>query len=205
MGNLFEYLTIISCIRRCAGSCIIISSIRSCPLLKTVWIAVKFCVAAAWRYCSIMGWGKGNHVWIISIACSAYSRQWIFMLLKVQYINLAKNYSLSFNFYPNMPSSRVALYWEGISIRAERANSVCFLDRSTFFDMISVKFTNCIKETSPSELRTCKNHEHIKLAIFSRTNWHQNIADHLKIIECSSRDVIVEFPHHVPRAISNPH
>ena len=44
--------------------------------------------------------------------------------------------------YPNRPSSSVALYCEGISIRAERANSVCFLVSFTFFDIISVKFTN---------------------------------------------------------------
>ena len=45
--------------------------------------------------------------------------------------------------YPNISSSSVALYWEGISISAARANSVSFLDLSIFFDIISVKFTNC--------------------------------------------------------------
>jgi hypothetical protein len=44
--------------------------------------------------------------------------------------------------YPNILSSSVALYWSGISIKAESANSASFLDRSMFFDIISVKFTN---------------------------------------------------------------
>lgn len=44
--------------------------------------------------------------------------------------------------YPSMLSSIVALYWEGISINADRANSVSFRDGATFFDIISVEFTN---------------------------------------------------------------
>lgn len=44
--------------------------------------------------------------------------------------------------YPNKPSSSVALYWAGISIKAARENSASFLDRSILFDIISVKFTN---------------------------------------------------------------
>lgn len=46
------------------------------------------------------------------------------------------------DYYPNILSSRVALYWEGISINAARANSASFLERSIFFVIISVKFTN---------------------------------------------------------------
>lgn len=44
--------------------------------------------------------------------------------------------------YPKISSSIVALYWEGISINAARANSVSFRDEGIFFDIISVKFTN---------------------------------------------------------------
>lgn len=51
-----------------------------------------------------------------------------------------------FSCYPNRPSSMVALYWEGISIKAARENSVSFLNGSTFFDMISVKFTNYMQK-----------------------------------------------------------
>lgn len=46
------------------------------------------------------------------------------------------------DYYPNISSSSVALYCEGISIKAARANSASFLERSIFFDIISVKFTN---------------------------------------------------------------
>lgn len=49
------------------------------------------------------------------------------------------NYS---TIYPNRLWSMVALYWDGISIKAARANSVSFRFESTFFDIISVKFTN---------------------------------------------------------------
>lgn len=45
--------------------------------------------------------------------------------------------------YPNIPISIVALYWEGISINAVRENAASFLDRGTFFAIISEKFTNC--------------------------------------------------------------
>jgi hypothetical protein len=51
------------------------------------------------------------------------------------------------HFYLNILSSSVALYWEGISIKAESANSASFLDRSVFFDIISVKFTNCTRQS----------------------------------------------------------
>lgn len=38
----------------------------------------------------------------------------------------------------------MALYCDGISISAARANSASFLEMGMVFDMISVKFTNCI-------------------------------------------------------------
>lgn len=47
---------------------------------------------------------------------------------------------------PKSWSSNVALYCAGISIRAERAKSVSFLLIGTFFDIISVKFTNWMGE-----------------------------------------------------------
>lgn len=45
--------------------------------------------------------------------------------------------------YPNKPNSRAALYWRGISINAARAKAVSFSADDVFFDMISVKLTNC--------------------------------------------------------------
>lgn len=45
-------------------------------------------------------------------------------------------------YYPKMLSSMVALYCDGISIKAVSANSVSLHDGVVFFDMISVKFTN---------------------------------------------------------------
>jgi len=58
--------------------------------------------------------------------------------------------------YPKRPSSIVALYCGGISMRAESANSVSFRDCSLFFDMISVKFTNYRKPIQKTkEMEKC--------------------------------------------------
>lgn len=46
------------------------------------------------------------------------------------------------NTYPSKLSSKAALYCEGISINAARANAVSFREGGMFFDIISVKFTN---------------------------------------------------------------
>lgn len=54
--------------------------------------------------------------------------------------------------YPNKLSSIVALYCDGTSISAERANSVSFRDCCAFFDIISVKLTNWGTQRT-SELR----------------------------------------------------
>jgi len=45
-------------------------------------------------------------------------------------------------FYPSRLSSIAALYWEGISINAARANAASFREGGMFFDISSVKFTN---------------------------------------------------------------
>ena len=50
---------------------------------------------------------------------------------------------LSKNKYSSYRMPWVALYWEGISIRAARANAASFFDMSLLVDIISVKFTNC--------------------------------------------------------------
>lgn len=42
-----------------------------------------------------------------------------------------------------MPSSMVALYWMGTSIRAASAKADSFCCGVVFLDMIEVKFTNC--------------------------------------------------------------
>jgi hypothetical protein len=47
--------------------------------------------------------------------------------------------------YPKSWRSSVALYCVGISINADNANSVSFLSAAMLFDIISVKFTNCIR------------------------------------------------------------
>lgn len=46
------------------------------------------------------------------------------------------------NTYPSRLSSIAALYCEGISINAARANAASFRDGGMFFDIISVKLTN---------------------------------------------------------------
>ena len=105
--------------------------------------------------------------------------------------------------YPNILSSSVALYWEGISIKAASANSVSFLDRSMFFDIISVKFTN---------YRRRKNNRKVKFIIIESINkpCSAQLTDNfltedtcLEIIKCSGRDVIIKFFHHIPWSISN--
>ena len=82
------------------------------------------------------------------------------------------------NLYPNMPSSIVALYWEGISIKAARANSACFLDGSTSFDIISVKLTNwtekSLEHTSlwlPSDTFRIRQVTWEVNAVISFSNW----------------------------------
>jgi hypothetical protein len=60
----------------------------------------------------------------------------------------------------------VALYWEGISIKAARANSVSFRFESTFFDIISVKFTNYTKP----KLKTLTFLHNSKIQIWKANN-----------------------------------
>jgi len=94
-----------------------------------------------------------------------------------------------------MPRSIVALYWEGISIKADRAKSVSFLLESTLLDIISVKFTNYMQPK-------------LKYSHFSKmvggimAKW---ITPNLKIVKCSGWNVVIKFPHHFPRSITNPH
>ena len=47
-------------------------------------------------------------------------------------------------YYPRSPSSFVALYWMGISMRAARAKAASFSAGFAFFAMIAVKLTNCM-------------------------------------------------------------
>ena len=98
--------------------------------------------------------------------------------------------------YPKRPSSMVALYWGGISMRAESANSVSFRDCSLFFDMISVKFTNYkqIKE----RWGKCKN-QSLMLQDVTKEG-----GGYLEVIKSSGRYVIIKFLHHVPWSIPHP-
>ena len=59
------------------------------------------------------------------------------------------------NAYPNRPSSTVAWNWEGIFIKAARANSACLLLKSTFLDIISVKLTNWIYKAGFISVNRC--------------------------------------------------
>lgn len=103
--------------------------------------------------------------------------------------------------YPSKLSSSVALYWDGISIKAARANSASFLEWSIFFDIMSVKFTNyriqkkAVSQSNNEKKEENKEKNHIVLPLRSAC---------LEIIKGPSRDVVIEFPHHVPWPISNP-
>lgn len=57
--------------------------------------------------------------------------------------------------YPRMPSSMVALYWMGTSMRAAKANADSFCCCVVLLDMIDVKFTNCTKQLSNHCIIAC--------------------------------------------------
>ena len=123
----------------------IMSRIRRCILLKTARVVNLY--ATARRNSSIDRWRKRVSIWSTSQLSTAFQskrpRGVNFQVTKGTKESIIKNYwVLRIGYYPNIPSSKVALYWEGISIKADRANSVCFLIGLTFFDIISAKFTN---------------------------------------------------------------
>ena len=107
--------------------------------------------------------------------------------------------------YPNILSSSVALYWDGISISAARANSASFLERSIFFDIISVKFTNCKSQKNTLVLnQTLTNNKSKDTSSKIEQNDIQIAMETcLEVIKGTSRDVIIKFSHHVPWPISN--
>lgn len=200
-----NHLTIICRISRRAGSCIV-SIRRSCPLLKTTARAIRSCVVSVRRDCS--GWGKRNSLWGIPISYSAcvFKETDFHVILSKHQTGKNKTkiiYILNLNCYPNRSSAMVALYWEGISIKAERANSVCFLDGSTFFDMISVKLTNYIHHKNYS-LRITEQLRAMNMASQPLFGQVSDTIAHLEIIKCPRRDVVIEFLHQVPRPISHP-
>ena len=64
----------------------------------------------------------------------------------------------------------VALYWEGISIRAARANAASFFDISLLVDIISVKFTNCNNLSISLEEQQARNWNYNMKSIYSEDN-----------------------------------
>lgn len=107
--------------------------------------------------------------------------------------------------YPNILSSSVALYWDGISISAARANSVSFLERSIFFDIISVKFTNCKSQKNTLVLNQTLTNDKSKdtSSKIEQNDIQIAMETCLEVIKGTSRDVIIKFSHHVPWPISN--
>lgn len=95
------------------------------------------------------GWGEGDPGWRFPSWMSEAERnkQWWGESPRYNQSGI-KILFLFFWFYPKSPSSNVALYCDGISISAARANSVSFLDWDTLFDIISVKLTNWTRKSS---------------------------------------------------------
>lgn len=144
LGKMDEYPIIMSrTLKRWRADSWIIWRISWCILLKTAW-AVRL-YAAAIRNSSIDWRRKRVSIWSTSHLSTTFHENTknneLLTNLKAKQ-STSKDWVLRFGYYPNIPSSNVALYWEGISIKADRANSVCFLIVFTFFVIISVKFTN---------------------------------------------------------------
>lgn len=76
--------------------------------------------------------------------------------------------------YPRMPSSTVALYWMGISMRAARAKAASFSAAFALLPMISVKLTNCIVRATEAE----DQHSMLSLGIDARRRIPGNCRNH---------------------------
>lgn len=76
----------------------------------------------------------------------------LFLYCKVEVFHVQKtlNWNQIFtdncNCWPYLTRVWVALYWNGISMRAASAKAVSFFDASVLSDMIFVKLTNCRRE-----------------------------------------------------------
>lgn len=135
---------------------------RSCAsrvLVVVVWTWSMLKTCSPWglwttqRSWTIQGRGKGNPSRRFTFMSTETSKQFCYNPYEQRYIKSAHVWRMGgeegwaqreMNAYPKRPSSIVALYCEGISINAERANSVSFRDWGTDFDIISVKLTNWI-------------------------------------------------------------
>lgn len=87
---------------------------------------------------SILSWStiramKGND----DLIC-----KWIYVTHAAAIKIPQKPTTLELDSYPTMPSSCVALYWQGDFIKAAEANSTSFLELSIFFDKMPEAFTN---------------------------------------------------------------
>lgn len=151
---------------------------------------------------------------------------WIFLLfIKSRKINLKQKINIKKSFveaYSVGTRAWVALYWKGISMRAESANAASFFSIVMFPDMIFVKFTNCIILLF-SLLKTSFSPQHIyKFYDFvaasqsreaypkAETNRHYNIGElsckyvfYLKVVKWPPRNKIIELLHRIPRTVTD--
>lgn len=109
-----------------------------------------------------------------------------------------------------MPSSTVALYWMGTSMRAARANADSFCCAVVLLAMIEVKLTNCMKRGSHRQKTMLVIHKLAKSCIVKEvcdhiirllmTNGSWSIL-HLEVVEVARRELVVELLHVLPGAI----
>ena len=115
------------------------------------WINTSLLVRASRPWRSSLCWWRQRNSWRYSLSTAETEEEskkvvrWQYSLCKHKALFYLTQWGWKTIEYPRSWRSSVALYCVGISINADNANSASFLSAAMLFDIISVKFTNCMK------------------------------------------------------------